>query len=212
MKRIKFIKPAKSRLFFFLILFLPLFAFTDTVEDLKKNLDCDEIKLFFKKEIQELNGTLMGKISGKINLEGNKIEAFVIYKDTVRIIGYDGYHPYEMLNNKKVTDFDTDKAPGEIDIRAFINPIINLSKYESRAYKSSVVFYPKTKAVDSTAVFLTENLIDSVLVFRKENLLLKTLYKEYKNGFPIEIVTFDYEKSIIERVIHYKIEFHRKKY
>ena len=210
MKRIKLLKPALSRLLFFIIFFLPVISFQNIIEEINNNLDFEEINLFFRKEVHELNGALLGRISGKIQLKGNIIELYLIYKETVRIVGYDGHHPYEIIDAKKVTDFEMDKVPYEIDIQSFINPVGILSKHENKIKNHSIVFYPKSIAVDSSEVFFTGMLTDSVYVFRKNIILTKTIFKKYKNKFPTDIETYDYEKSTFEKVIHYKVNYKLK--
>ncbi|MDD3803710.1 MAG: hypothetical protein PHW02_04875 [bacterium] len=212
MRRIKFIKPASSRLFFLWLLFLPVLSFQNTTQEQCKGICLENATLFFKKEITEETGALIGRIKGKIILSGDSVEAYIIYNDTSRTVGYDGSYAYELKENKKITDKSSDKIPVEIDIRTFINPLLKLNAYEKRPGENMVMFFPKTREVDSAALWIKEENIDSAVFYRRDNVLLKTSYSDYDRGFPFYVETRDYEKKTIERVWHYKVIFNAKEY
>lgn len=212
LRRIKFIKPASSRLFFLWLLFLPVLSFQNTTQEQCKGICLENATLFFKKEITEETGALIGRIKGKIILSGDSVEAYIIYNDTSRTVGYDGSYAYELKENKKITDKSSDKIPVEIDIRTFINPLLKLNAYEKRPGENMVMFFPKTREVDSAALWIKEENIDSAVFYRRDNVLLKTSYSDYDRGFPFYVETRDYEKKTIERVWHYKVIFNAKEY
>ncbi|MGE3063403.1 MAG: hypothetical protein AB7T10_07185 [bacterium] len=209
MKRIKFIKPASSRLFFLFIAIVPLLSFEDKIKESFEASDFKNASLFFSKEITEQTGAMIGKVKGKIMVRGDSIEAYIIYNNTVKTVGFDGRHPYEIVDSKRFVDKNIESVPPEIDIRSFINPAIALSSSEESEREGMTMFYPKTKEIDSAGVWSTEGKIDSVLVFRKNLLLVKTLYKNYADGFPLYIETTDFEKKTIEKVNHYKVYLER---
>ncbi|GEM_PF-5586344 len=212
LKRIKFIKPALGRLCFLLFFLFPLVSFQNKIAITNGNLDFDSISLFFKKDISELNGSEIGRIYGKIDMAGDNVEAYLIYKDIVRIVGFDGSHPYEMLNGKRVSDKESGSIPPEIDIKSFVNPLRKFGKWENRIEGNIAVFYPEKMGIDSVKVFLNDALFDSFLVYDKNVLIMKSLYVKWNRGFPTLIETYDYQKSTVERVLNYKIKFHKKKY
>lgn len=209
LKRISLIKPATSRLFFLFIILFPVFSHQETTVSETDFMQFRSASLFFRKEISELTGALIGTVKGKIEVKGDSIEAYLVYKEDAKTVGYDGKHPYEIIGGKRITDNSSESVPPEIDVRGFVNPLLRLASSERKENNGEITVYPGKKEVDSAAFYYGEKGIDSVLFFRKETLLIKTIYSDYENGFPLTVLTMDYEKNLTERVSHYKVRIQR---
>ncbi|MFO8062489.1 MAG: hypothetical protein R6U31_06135 [bacterium] len=199
-------KPGFTGLLLFCI--IPLFIFPSVREQIDANYQFDNISFFYYKTITDTNDVELGRVTGKVYHSPDS---------TVSYFRSDS-HMYKMLHKGNtftvIKDMDqvekrrADKLPFELDIISLVNPLSRLSGEEEIRIDSSASLYslPGKVNTDSIALFTDSILrIDSVYFYKGSSIIAKNIYRRFRGYFPLNVISYDYQKNIKETIIHYNI-------
>ena len=187
---------------------IPLIIFPSIREQINNNYQFDNIRFFYHKTITDTNDVELGRVTGKVYHSPDS---------TVSYFRSDS-HMYKMLHKgntftvikdmQQIEQSRSEKLPFELDIISLINPLSRLTGEEEMRIDSSVSLYslPGRVNTDSIALFTDSVLhIDSVHFYRGKRIIAKNLYRRFRGYFPLNVISYDYQKNIKETIIHYNI-------
>lgn len=199
-------KPGFTGLLLFCI--IPLIIFPSIREQINTNYQFSNISFFYHKIITDTNGIELGRVTGKVYHSPDSTVSYFRSENHMYRMLYKGNTFTVIKDMEQIEQRRSDMLPFELDIVSLVNPLSRLSGEEEIRIDSSVSIYslPGKSNADSIALFTDSLLrIDSVYFYRDRRIIAKNSYSRFRGYFPLNVISYDYQKNIKETIIHYNI-------
>lgn len=191
-----------------LLWIIPLIIYPSIREQINTNYQFDNISFFYHKIITDTNDVELGRVTGKVYHSPDSTVSYFRSDNHMYKMLYKGNTFTVIKDMEQIEESRSDVLPFELDIISLVNPLIRLSGEEEIRIDSSASLYsmPGNVNTDSIALFTDSVLhIDSVHFYRGNRIIAKNLYRRFRGYFPLNVISYDYQKNIKETIIHYNI-------
>ncbi|MEO0234827.1 MAG: hypothetical protein ABIN39_04035 [candidate division WOR-3 bacterium] len=192
--------------FFFILSSLFLKADGSYIDSIINKNNFYNYEFFFIKSLKLFSGEVIGNINGKIVLTEDSTKLFLVDKNKSFIIGYNKKGVFEEKDGKKIYQKNISLLK-DLEIMTTLNPMSKLKNTKYTLKENCFNFSPGNGKVDEVKIFFNKNFFyDSIFFIKGTDTIMSTFYRYDDKFFPVEIITYDRLKGIVENIKNYRIK------
>ncbi len=203
--------PALSRHLFIVFFLISIIIYSnETILDSINNAyKFDNISLFFKKEVSDTFGIILGEIIGNLVIADDSIISTINTKETSQHFKYKKSGEYTVTeNSKRIINEKVTGIPPELNLVKMINPVYTMDTSNIIKWNDTILMLGNFKSLiyDTLLIYPKDNyLIDSLFIIKGKIVLMKISYSKFNKNIPMIIESFDRIKGIKEKIHNYNI-------